>query len=287
MTHAFGIDFGTTNAVTVLGDASVATGVIVGDAPAIVTPSVIYFDPSGKTLVGDEAVEPALADPSRAILDVRDWLSDPRFNRKIDGVKVRASDLATMLFERIASGLNLPADSGWSGVVTVPSYTSSDGRQLVLEGARRAGLPIVQLMDEPTAGALAYAVTRGLQGRVLVYALNHDFDATIIEFSSPTEMQVLASDGDRAAPGEPCGVPVERTKEAVHRVLAQLRIKPDQLDAVILTGERALDDGVQDMILQTLAQVPIQDIDPFEVVARGAAARAALLTQDGGLSLAA
>src|ERR1700722_14813279 len=65
--HIVGIDLGTTNSVvaTVADDGSVA--VLPNANGGEITPSVVYFEPDGTAVVGEEAVQGTAVDPESGV----------------------------------------------------------------------------------------------------------------------------------------------------------------------------------------------------------------------------
>ena len=81
-------------------------------------------------------------------------------------------------------------------VLTVPAHFNDIQRIQVKEAAESLGLTVIQLINEPTAAALAYSVENSLNHqKVLVYDLGGGtFDVTVMNIDSKYE--VLASEGD-------------------------------------------------------------------------------------------
>ncbi|KAK8823529.1 hypothetical protein WA577_002449, partial [Blastocystis sp. JDR] len=81
-------------------------------------------------------------------------------------------------------------------VLTVPAHFNDIQRIQVKEAAESLGLTVIQLLNEPTAAALAYSVENSLNHqKVLVYDLGGGtFDVTVMNIDSKYE--VLASEGD-------------------------------------------------------------------------------------------
>ena len=92
-------------------------------------------------------------------------------------------------------------------VITVPAFFDETRRKATQDAGRLAGLEVLDIINEPTAAALAYGYQQGLvqpgqdgyQGgprRVLVYDLGGGtFDVTILELDG-RQFRALATDGD-------------------------------------------------------------------------------------------
>ena len=87
-------------------------------------------------------------------------------------------------------------------VITVPANFDDGQRQATREAATIAGLDAVRLINEPTAAALAYGLSRGFQGHALVFDLGGGtFDVTILEVTDGV-YEVKATGGDPSLGGE-------------------------------------------------------------------------------------
>lgn len=81
-------------------------------------------------------------------------------------------------------------------VITVPAWYHDRQRTEVVEAARLAGLEVLQIVNEPTAAAIAYGLDRGLQQKVLVYDFGGGtFDVSILDIQGNV-IDVLATGGD-------------------------------------------------------------------------------------------
>ncbi|HSP78511.1 MAG TPA: Hsp70 family protein, partial [Myxococcaceae bacterium] len=87
-------------------------------------------------------------------------------------------------------------------VITVPANFDDGQRQATREAASIAGLDALRLINEPTAAALAYGLSRGFQGHALVFDLGGGtFDVTVLEVTDGV-YEVKATGGDPVLGGE-------------------------------------------------------------------------------------
>ncbi len=78
----------------------------------------------------------------------------------------------------------------------MPAYYSDAQRQAVREAGRLAGFDVKRIVNEPTAAALAYGFSRGLDQKILVYDLGGGtFDVSVLQLSGNV-FEVLATGGD-------------------------------------------------------------------------------------------
>ncbi|MBG5948998.1 Fe-S protein assembly chaperone HscA [Proteus sp. G2618] len=116
----------------------------------------------------------------------------------VDPIQV-SSDILKTLAERATQSLGGELDGV---VVTVPAYFDDAQRQGTKEAARRAGLHVLRLLNEPTAAAIAYGLDSGKEGTIVVYDLGGGtFDISVLRLTKGV-FEVLATGGDTALGGD-------------------------------------------------------------------------------------
>jgi molecular chaperone HscA len=123
-------------------------------------------------------------------------------------VQVSAEILKT-LCERAEQALGAAPDSLgirhqeiMGAVITVPAHFDDAQRQATKDSARLAGIPVLRLLNEPTAAAIAYGLDQQAQGRFVVYDLGGGtFDVSILQLSRGV-FEVLSTGGDTALGGD-------------------------------------------------------------------------------------
>ncbi|WOO48716.1 Fe-S protein assembly chaperone HscA [Hafnia alvei] len=116
----------------------------------------------------------------------------------VDPIQV-SSDILKTLAERATQSLGGELDGV---VVTVPAYFDDAQRQGTKEAARRAGLHVLRLLNEPTAAAIAYGLDSGKEGIIVVYDLGGGtFDISVLRLTKGV-FEVLATGGDTALGGD-------------------------------------------------------------------------------------
>ena len=218
--RAIGIDLGTTNSLV----ATVRNGlaVVLPDAEGRpLVPSIVRYGEHGVE-TGYAAMAHQTSDPQNTILSIKrlmgrglsDLTDARRFPyRFVDtpgmvkigtraGVKSPvevSADLLRALRERAEASLGGPVDGA---VVTVPAYFDDAQRQATKDAAQLAGLPILRLLNEPTAAAIAYGLDNASEGVYAVYDLGGGtFDISILRLSRGV-FEVLATNGDSALGGD-------------------------------------------------------------------------------------
>jgi len=218
--RAIGIDLGTTNSLV----ATVRHGfpvVLADDEGRPLVPSVVRYAGDG-TVVGYAALEQASSDPCNTIMSVKrlmgrgleDLADDRRYPyRFVDtsgviridtrsGVRTPvevSAEILKALRARAEASLGGPVDGA---VVTVPAYFDDAQRQATKDAATLAGLPVLRLLNEPTAAAIAYGLDNASQGTYVVFDLGGGtFDVSILKLTRGM-FEVLATNGDSALGGD-------------------------------------------------------------------------------------
>lgn len=89
-----------------------------------------------------------------------------------------------------------------NAVITVPAYFNDSQRQATKDAGQIAGLNVVRVINEPTAGALAYGLERGENKIIAVYDLGGGtFDISILEIQQGV-FEVKSTNGDTFLGGE-------------------------------------------------------------------------------------
>jgi molecular chaperone DnaK len=203
MDDPIGIDLGTTNCAVAHIDDHGRPAILHNADGEPITPSVLCFR-DGEILIGAEAKAlQRLGEPGIAAFFKR-HMGDPSFLVQQGGATHSATDLSAILLSRLKqdaeAALGRPVRDA---VITVPAYFRHPERQATLAAGERAGLNVLQLINEPTAAAIAYGIGSGGPERtILVYDLGGGtFDVTLLQLI-PGEITVLTSDGDRELGGK-------------------------------------------------------------------------------------
>ncbi len=218
--RAIGIDLGTTNSLV----ATVRNGLAVvlpDEEGRPLVPSIVRYRDAGVD-VGYEAMAHQAEDPQNTIVSVKrmmgrglaDLADDRRFPYRFHdtpgmvrigtraGIKTPveiSAEILRALRARGEASLGGPIDGA---VVTVPAYFDDAQRQATKDAARLAGLPILRLLNEPTAAAVAYGLDNAAEGTYAVYDLGGGtFDISILTLTRGV-FEVLATNGDSALGGD-------------------------------------------------------------------------------------
>ena len=122
----------------------------------------------------------------------------PRYGQPVAGREFRPETLSAIILRKLVQDAELRIGPVSKAVITVPAYFDDTRRKATKDAGRIAGLDVLDILDEPTAAALAYsfqpphgaasrAARRCLpdeQRTVLVYDLGGGtFDVTLVRLS--------------------------------------------------------------------------------------------------------
>jgi molecular chaperone DnaK len=205
---ALGIDLGTTYSCVARLDDLKPIALTNGDGDKT-TPSIVYFEPGGEVVVGKHAKNELAIHPERVVQHIKRHMGVDGFSIDIDGRSYYPPQISAIILELLVTdalselGIDVPESGPLANVViTVPAYFGGAERAATKSAGDLARLNVVSIINEPTAAAVAYGLTKGDERRnVLVYDLGGGtFDVTVVDASS-AEVRAIATGGDRELGG--------------------------------------------------------------------------------------
>ncbi|NLE36912.1 MAG: Hsp70 family protein [Pirellulaceae bacterium] len=199
-----GIDLGTTNSAVAWVDATGRTAMVRNADGELLTPSVVLFEDS-LVIVGKEARRLAIVEPDRVAEWVKRDMGHEVYSRPIRDAYLPPEVIQACILRRLKADLTDALGPDVGVVITVPAYFDEPRRKATADAASMAGIDVRDIVNEPTAAALAFGESIGyLSGggdvaaemTVLVYDLGGGtFDVTLLRLA-PGNVQCLATDGD-------------------------------------------------------------------------------------------
>src|SRR6202162_2171837 len=154
--NVVGIDLGTTfSAIATLDDRGQAITLPNLDGEML-TPSAVLIDGDG-VVIGESARDVALEHPDRAALLVKRWMGHPKFAQPVAGREFRPETLSALILRKLGQDAARRIGPVTRAVITVPAYFDDTRRKATNDAGRIAGLEVLDILDEPTAAALAYS----------------------------------------------------------------------------------------------------------------------------------
>ncbi|MFO0936138.1 MAG: Hsp70 family protein [Gemmataceae bacterium] len=197
-----GIDLGTTfSAIATLDDRGKPTTLPNRDGDMI-TPSAVYLSDDGQAVVGQPALDVGLEQPDRVATLMKRMMGHEDYGRIVAGRHFRPETLSAVVLRKLANDAEMHVGPVSQVVITVPAYFDDTRRKATMDAGKIAGLDVIDILDEPSAAALAYTVQHGgdippdAPKTVLVYDLGGGtFDVTMVKLGKK-KFQVLAIEGD-------------------------------------------------------------------------------------------
>jgi molecular chaperone DnaK len=250
--NLIGIDLGTTFcAVATLDDHGQPVTLPNRDGEML-TPSAVLLPADGEAVVGQSALDVALEQPENVATLIKRRMGYPSYGRPVAGIEFRPETLSAVILRKLVLDAEARIGPVRQAVVTVPAYFDDTRRKAVQDAGRIAGLDVLDILDEPTAAALAYSFQTSAGASpetadpsrprtVLVYDLGGGtFDVTLVRLSQK-RFQTLAIEGDVRLGGK------DWDDRIVDHVAAQFmqqmgsdpRTDPQSLSALQAAAERA------------------------------------------------
>ena len=203
-THVVGIDLGTTHSVVAHLDAQGHPQTVFNSEGDATTPSVVFFDRSS-VVVGKEAVKATGYEPHRIAQFAKRDMGRSAYHRPIDGEQIPPEIVLALILRKLKGDTELKLNAVNEAVITVPAFYNEPRRKATQDAGRLAGLTVLDIINEPTAAAIAYGVQQGfLTGSatarepemVLVYDLGGGtFDVTLMKIDG-RHYEAMATAGD-------------------------------------------------------------------------------------------
>eukprot|EP00923_Selenidium_pygospionis_P004543 GHVN01007418.1.p1 GENE.GHVN01007418.1~~GHVN01007418.1.p1 ORF type:complete len:448 (-),score=69.98 GHVN01007418.1:200-1543(-) len=224
MSKVIGIDLGTTNSCVAVYEGGEAK-IISNKEGKNTTPSIVAFTDKGDVLVGDPAKRQAITNPEKTIYSIKrimglmmdeehakdamDKVGYKIVNKsgaaavEIDGKVYTPQEISAKILMKLKTDAEAYLGSTVTdAVITVPAYFNDAQRKATQEAGTIAGLNVLRIINEPTAGALAYGLDKKGEEKVIVYDLGGGtFDVTVLEIGDGT-FEVLSTDGNAFLGGD-------------------------------------------------------------------------------------
>ena len=202
--RAVGIDLGTTYSVLAyVNDAGVPTTVNNAEGEML-TPSVLLFENDG-VVVGKEAAKALLTEASNVAECPKRFMGSRVYSKEFGGRRFPPEALQAWILNKLKNDAEQAIGVTQKAVITVPAYFDEVRRKATQDAGYIAGLDVIDIINEPTAAAIAYGFNAGWIGdkgtakektRVLVYDLGGGtFDVTVMDIEGK-EFRAVATDGD-------------------------------------------------------------------------------------------
>src|SRR5437588_304576 len=156
-----GIDLGTTfSAIAALDDRGQPKTLPNRDGETL-TPSAIYLDVAANSaVVGQAALDVGQEQPDRVAQLIKRRMGHADLGRPVAGRAFRPETLSAIILRKLVQDAELHVGKIDKAVITVPAYFDETRRKATHDAGRIAGLDVLNILDEPSAAAMAYSLQR-------------------------------------------------------------------------------------------------------------------------------
>ena len=261
VTHPVGIDLGTTLSAAAYIDADGTTQMIRNAEGEILTPSVAIFE-QDEIVVGHEAWRAGEFSGGRVAETAKRDMGRTHYRHRIHGELVPPEVIQGCILRKLRSDVVKAIGADFKAVITVPAYFDEPRRKATADAGQMSGLDVLDIVNEPTAAALAFGERLGYLDptgaprdamTLLVYDLGGGtFDVTVIRLA-PGDIRTLATDGDAELGG------CNWDERLIEHVLQQFRTRfprcPEPDDACHLRLRRSVEEAKQTLSVRSQATI--------------------------------
>ncbi len=225
MPKILGIDLGTTFSAMAVVEAG-EPKIIENKEGARITPSIVTVTKNKERLVGILARRQAITNPENTIFSVKRLIgrkfSDPEVQKdkktlpykiqesKDGGVEVKMGDrfykspeISAMILQKLKQDAEEKlGEKIDEAIITCPAYFDDSQRKATKVAGEIAGFKVRRIINEPTAAALAYGLTKKKDHQIVVYDFGGGtFDVSILNVGEDT-VEVKATGGNTHLGGD-------------------------------------------------------------------------------------
>ncbi len=224
MAKIIGIDLGTTNSVVSFMEGGAAK-VIPNQEGNQTTPSIVAFTKDGSRLAGTVAKRQAITNPENTIYSAKRFIGRKFSNLnpaviksfpykvtegkngdvaiEISGRQYAPEEISAIVLQKLKqSAEDYLGEKVTEAVITVPAYFDDAQRQATKDAGRIAGLDVKRIINEPTAGALAYGMDKKAHETIAIFDFGGGtFDVSVLEVGDGV-VEVKSTNGDTELGGD-------------------------------------------------------------------------------------
>jgi molecular chaperone DnaK len=164
----------------------------------------VLFD-SESVVIGQEALNAAVLEPDLVAQFAKRDMGSPFYSKTVQGKWLPPELIQSLILKKLKQDAELKLGTIREVVITVPAFFNEPRRKATQDAGLLAGLEVIDIINEPTAAAIAYGVQRGFltpkgeakeEETVLIYDLGGGtFDVTLMRIQG-NEYRTIATAGD-------------------------------------------------------------------------------------------
>ncbi len=218
-----GIDLGTTYSAVAYVDEHGDPKIIPNSDGERITPSVVYFESENNIIVGQNAKDEMELSPDKVVAFVKREMGKSKDEvRKEEnygepkpydfyGKRYSPEEISSLILKKLKQDAELyfHGQEITDVVITVPAYFNDSEKKATKDAGEMAGFNVLQVINEPTAAAIAYGVSKQASEsqKVFVFDLGGGtFDVTVLDVkvnnTGEKEINIINTDGDHRLGGK-------------------------------------------------------------------------------------
>ena len=194
MSNIIGIDLGTTFSVIAKLDDSGQPKIVSVDGERT-TPSCVLVESQYDYVVGSVAYNQLGNRPKSVVRKFKRHMGSEKVYPVSCGAELNPVSASALVLKKLCQEASKLEGEIRDVVITVPASFAERQRKATMAAGAEAGLNVVNIINEPTAAILSYAIKQPVNGNVMVYDLGGGtFDVTVASVQG-TDIQCLTSRG--------------------------------------------------------------------------------------------
>lgn len=227
----YGIDLGTTySCIATINSDDIVEVITNPKTGAPTTPSAVAFLDDGTMVVGESAKNNLVNSVENTVVFIKREMSNDSYTRTIQGRTYDQVDISSFILKELVDFANQKRkdeegkDPIYDVVITVPAYFGKKERDRTIAAGEKAGLNVLQLINEPTAAALSFGKKNKSNRTILVYDLGGGtFDVSIMRIENGL-INTLSTTGDNHLGG------ADWDRAIIDYALDKINLSYDDLD---------------------------------------------------------
>jgi molecular chaperone DnaK len=156
--HPVGIDLGTTLSAAAVIDQEGASKMLRHREGKALVPSVVFFG-DGDVVVGEAAKRAGRLEPEQVAYAAKRDMGKSHYQRPIRGKMVPSEVIQSCILRKLRAQIIDIIGGSHKAVITVPAYFDEARRKATADAGQISGLDVLDIVNEPTAAALAFGAT--------------------------------------------------------------------------------------------------------------------------------
>lgn len=199
-----GIDLGTTFSAVAYINENGNPIIIPNKQGENITPSTVLFG-GQKPVVGSMAKKKSITDPQNYSAFMKRHMAKKNYTFTTkNGESFHPEEISALILSKLKNDAEeYLGDTIDGAVITVPAYFGDPQRQATKDAAKMAGLNVLEIINEPTAAAIAFGITKNIDSpqKVMIYDFGGGtFDVSILDIGEDS-IKVIATNGDHSLGG--------------------------------------------------------------------------------------